>query len=219
MFMWNFIRKISSFGEPSGRKSIYHLMEMFRYGGLPLATDGAVCKQRAPLSAETERFNGYRCRGWRTGLLLIAMTALCARAPADTFNDPIDLEADQAVLDTKTRTATYQGNVVLTQGSQRLAGDSLTVHYGEDNKIKSALLLGDPATYEEEKPGADSSRGNADQINYDVEDGIISLQGNATLWFDSAHLSGSVIKYDARHDTIAVDSEDDEKVRVSFSSE
>ena len=59
----------------------------------------------------------------------------------------IEIEADSAELDDKQGVTVYEGKVVVTQGSIRMTGDKMTVHYTKNNDLDTVVLNGKPATY------------------------------------------------------------------------
>ena len=62
-------------------------------------------------------------------------------------NQPIQIEADTAELDDLNHVSIYRGDVIATQGSIRMTGDILTVHFTDDNDMEILIIEGQPATY------------------------------------------------------------------------
>ena len=54
---------------------------------------------------------------------------------------PINIEANRGTMDDKTSTATFEGNVVLTQGTLVIRADELTV-IQENDEFKKGIAIG-----------------------------------------------------------------------------
>ena len=68
----------------------------------------------------------------------------------DLSNDSeqnIEIEADKAEMDDANKTTVYRGNVIVTQGSIKMTGHTMTVHFDKNNDMKLVILNGSPATY------------------------------------------------------------------------
>ena len=136
----------------------------------------------------------------RAGLLLAALLlALPAAVPAAAQQPvlpglssqdrkaPIEITADQLVVEQSERTATFKGEVEAVQGTMRLTADRLVVHYGQDQPrtdVDPAAEGGSIRRIEAfgrvlvRAPGetAEGERGV-----YDVTAGTLSLEGSVVL--------------------------------------
>jgi lipopolysaccharide export system protein LptA len=99
---------------------------------------------------------------------------------------PIEITADQLVVEQTQRTATFKGEVEATQGTMRLTADRLVVHYGQDQP-QAATAAGESGSIRRieafgrvlvRAPGetAEGERGV-----YDVAAGTLSLEGSVVL--------------------------------------
>ena len=61
-------------------------------------------------------------------------------------DQPIEIEADNADLDNEKGVTIYRGNVVLTQGTVRMTGDTMTVYF-KDDELDTLIMEGKPARY------------------------------------------------------------------------
>ena len=73
---------------------------------------------------------------WLSAWLLIV--AACASALDSDREQPIQIEADEAVRDEMVGETRYEGNVVLTQGSLRITADRIAIRH--DAKGADAIL-------------------------------------------------------------------------------
>lgn len=56
-----------------------------------------------------------------------ALGSASAWALPDDRNQPIRIQADDAQLDDKNGVATYKGDVIITQGSMKVTGNTVTI--------------------------------------------------------------------------------------------
>lgn len=123
----------------------------------------------------------------------LAMPAAAERADRDK---PINLEADKVTVDDKKQISTFEGNVVLTQGSMRITADRILVR--QDKKgIQSATAYGKPATFKQKREGIDEYvEGFAERAEYDGRSEKLELFDNATLKRGQDEVRGSYITYE-----------------------
>ena len=87
------------------------------------------------------------------GLGLLLNGSLALALPTDS-DQPIHVQADSAELDDAKGVAVYRGHVVITQGSMKVTGDTVTLTQSEQGDIEVFTAVGKPATYEQ-KPAED----------------------------------------------------------------
>lgn len=141
---------------------------------------------------------------------LIKMCTLCALLMAgkagalSTDKDqPIEIEADNAELDDKKGVTIYEGNVVVTQGSIRMTGDRMTVHYTKNNNLDTVVLTGKPATYKQLPDKSDVyDESEALQMEYYKSKNLIVLIHNARVKQKDVRFSGDHIEYDTENSRI-----------------
>ena len=146
-------------------------------------------------------------RGLNKGLLCLLVGCAVAGVTAQE-QAPLEVQAEQGELDLQNRLATYQGKVVVTQGQIRLSGDHLEIHYDENHKPQKLLLTGTPAHYrgrvreatEENAGKADEAQ--AQQVEYQVDKGLLVLEGEARVWQPQFIVESKRIEYDTRLEKI-----------------
>ena len=99
---------------------------------------------------------------------------------------PIYIEADSAELDDANNTTTYTGNVILTQGTLRLSGDTITIRQRSANKEGDwdhLEVIGRPARLEQEMEGKRGRyvRGRSDRIEYLKGSDLLHFIGHAVV--------------------------------------
>lgn len=148
--------------------------------------------------------------------LLAACLAGAQAAPAlSTDKDqPISIEADRADIDDNKGISVYQGNVVVTQGSLRLAADTVTV-YSPKRNLQKLVAQGAPARFKQRPNGEqEDMRAQALRMEYSVETEKLLLLDGAHLWQAKNEFSGNRIEYDTVNDVVTASKAPSGKERV-----
>src|SRR5690554_3283058 len=91
----------------------------------------------------------------KTTALLIAtsfslLSGLAHALPSDS-SQPINVQADSAEMDDKRGVAIYRGDVVITQGTLKITGDTVTITLTKNGDIDVFTSVGEPAYYEQQQ--------------------------------------------------------------------
>ncbi|MFP3519829.1 lipopolysaccharide transport periplasmic protein LptA, partial [Pseudomonas sp. SIMBA_077] len=62
---------------------------------------------------------------------------------------PIRIQADDAQLDDKNGVATYKGDVIITQGSMKITGNTVTITRSKTGEIDVVTSVGNLAYFEQ----------------------------------------------------------------------
>lgn len=116
-------------------------------------------------------------------------------------DQPIDIEADSAVMDEKEGVAVYQGGVIVTQGSIRIQGDKVTVYTNDEDAFDRALVEGRPARFRQLPDGEEEYiRARARTMEYFATKNLLHLITEAQVTQGGDVFSGARIDYDTeRH--------------------
>jgi len=144
------------------------------------------------------------------GLALAAASALVAPAAFAERGDrdkPINIESNSMAADEAQRTATFDGKVVLTQGSLVIRADRIVVRQDSEG-FQYGVATGNPATFRHKQDGsAGYIDGQALRIEYDSKADRIELFKDARLRRDTGDdIRGDFISYDARSERFSVKS-------------
>lgn len=150
----------------------------------------------------------------RLGLVLALVAPLAVALPEDR-EQPIQLEANRGQLDQKTGVSVYEGNVVITQGSMRLAADTVTIHV-KNNNFERMEAVGNPVNLRY-KPTVSKPeiQGTSKQVEYNVSDAKVVMTGNARLVQGQDVFTGDRMEYDLKQDVVRARSAS-ENGRVQF---
>ena len=135
--------------------------------------------------------------------LLLSLSAALGSASAFALpNDrdqPIRIQADQAHLDDKQGVATYTGDVVITQGSMMIKGNTVTITRSASGDIDVVTSVGNLAYFEQLLKATDQKpvQAYAVTIQYHAQQNRIVLIDQAkVLSPDGNSTEGEKITYD-----------------------
>lgn len=128
--------------------------------------------------------------------------SLLQALPSDS-EQPIHIEADRADLDDKKGTAIYRGDVVVTQGTLKITGDTVTVVRHHNGEIESFTSVGQPAYYEQ-IPDIDKELVQAYgiTIQYLVQQDTIIITDQARVVQEQDTFLGEKIVYHTVNETV-----------------
>ena len=134
--------------------------------------------------------------------LALALTPLLAIALPEDRSQPIQLEASRGQIDQKTGVSTYEGNVVISQGSMRLTSDTATI-YVKDGGFQRMEATGKPVTLRY-RPTADKPeiQGVSPRVEYDVVSAKVIMSGGARLTQGQDVFTGDRVEYDLKDDVV-----------------
>lgn len=148
--------------------------------------------------------------------LFILSPMIASALPSDA-NQPVRLLADRATYSERTGITTYSGNVIITQGTLKITASDIVVNLSNDRSISSAVANGRPATFEQivtQEKGL--AKGQANKIDYNAVNGIVTLTGNARLSQAGASFSGNTIRYSLKDGDVEANAGGGQRVELVF---
>ena len=143
----------------------------------------------------------------KTFPLLLSLGAALGSAsawalPSDR-DQPIRVQADSAELDDKQGVAVYPGGVVITQGTLKITGDTVTITQDANGEIEVFTSVGKPAYYEQ-KPSADKDivKAYGLTIQYYATNERIVLIDQAKVIQQGNTFEGEKIVYDTQRQIV-----------------
>ncbi len=119
-------------------------------------------------------------------------------ALAEDRNQPINVSADSAQKNDQKGITTYQGDVVITQGSIRITGDEIVI-FDKDGKVSEMVAKGKPATFKQRPDGQDEDMiATGDTIKYNIDTEILLMTDNASLKQQGRTTESNNIRYDMK---------------------
>ena len=118
-------------------------------------------------------------------------------AEDEDSDQPIEIEADTMMVEETKNTSTYEGEVILTQGSLVINADKLIIR--EDRQgFQHSTSIGKPTTFKQKMKGSDEFiEGKALRIEYDGHMDKIHLYEEAFVKKGDDEVWGDYIMYDA----------------------
>jgi len=130
-------------------------------------------------------------------LALLAWCVLPAHAERADRDKPVNLEADRVTVDDVKQSATFEGNVILTQGTLMIRGDRMVVSQ-DANGFKHGAAFGNLASFRQKREGHDEYiEGHAERIEYDSKAETLQMFNRAYLKKNLDDVRGNYISYDA----------------------
>ncbi len=135
-------------------------------------------------------------------LLLWAPASFAERADHDM---PINMEADQVVIDDAHQISTFTGNVRLSQGSLMIRGDKIVV-VQDKSGFKRATAYGNTAEFRQRREGTEGYvEGFGERIEYDTQNETVNLYKQARLKRGQDEVRGEHISYSAKTEIFQVE--------------
>ena len=136
-----------------------------------------------------------------------ALTSESALAEKADHDKPITIESDSMISDGTKKVSTFEGKVVLVQGSLIIRADRIVVRQDGDG-FYYGVASGKPATFRHKREGyGEYIDGEAFRIEYDNKLERVEFYNAARLRRDSGDdIRGDFISYDARTERFTVKS-------------
>ena len=136
--------------------------------------------------------------------LVLALAAPGVAALSSDREQPIQIEADSAEADDQKRITIYKGDVIITQGTLRITGEHVTIHYNESGDFTKMITLGSPARFRQLPDGkkdqdVNYQRARASRMEYYKQKDTIVLLGNAVYGQGGDQVAADRIDYDSRN--------------------
>ncbi len=136
-------------------------------------------------------------------LLLIAAAWPAAAERADREKE-IVVGADRLTADDANRTSTFEGSVVITQGSMRMTASRVTVKEDAD-RHKFYVANGAPVTFRQKRDNVDEFvEGFAERAEFDDRNDVLRLYNRAKVKSNANEITGDFISYDMKREVAEV---------------
>jgi lipopolysaccharide export system protein LptA len=133
-----------------------------------------------------------------------ALAATCAFAERADREKEIVVGADRLTADDANRTSTFQGTVVITQGTMRMTADKVTVKEDADRN-KFYVANGSPVTFRQKRDKVDEYvDGMAERAEFDDRNDVLRLYNRARVKSNQNEITGDFISYDMKREVAEV---------------
>ncbi|MEB3792217.1 lipopolysaccharide transport periplasmic protein LptA [Acinetobacter sp. IK40] len=146
---------------------------------------------------------------------VVVLAASTSFALPSDRNQQLSLVADRATYNDKSGVTTYTGNVVIEQGTMKLQADSLVANLNSKKEIQTITAKGRPAKFQQQMDANKGlARGEAQNIVYNADTGIITLTGNAYLYQDGSSIRGNSLKYSMNKGDVEAQGSSSNRVQI-----
>jgi lipopolysaccharide export system protein LptA len=136
-----------------------------------------------------------------TIFLLYASSSLAERADRDK---PLQLDADQVMIDDTKQISTFTGGVKLTQGTLQLFGEKVVVVQSKEG-FTLATVYGKPASFQQKREGLNEFvEGSGERIVYDTRTETVDFYTQARVKRDLDDIRGERISYSVKTEIFQV---------------
>ncbi len=137
-------------------------------------------------------------------LAFLALSPLAALAERADREKEIVVGADRLTADDANRTSTFDGNVVVTQGTMRITAARVTVK--EDaQRHKFYVASGAPVTFRQKRDKVDEwVEGMAERAEFDDRNDVLKLYNRARVRSNQNEITGDFISYDMKREVAEV---------------
>jgi len=117
---------------------------------------------------------------------------------------PIELEADQVIVDDAQKISTFSGNVRLSQGSLLILGEKIIVRQDDEGFLR-VTSQGKPSSFRQKREAMEGYvEGYGELVEYDARAKTIDLHTQARLKRDLDEVFGEHITYNANTEVFQV---------------
>jgi len=128
---------------------------------------------------------------------LLVTAPMAANAEKTDRDKPVNLEADRVTIDDAKQVATFEGNVVLSQGTLQIRGDKMVVRQDAEG-FQFGIATGNLASFRQKREGLDEYiEGFAERIEYDGKAERVQMFNRAVMKRGLDEVRGNYISYDA----------------------
>jgi lipopolysaccharide export system protein LptA len=135
---------------------------------------------------------------------VLALSSAAVRAERADREKEIVVGADRLTADDKNRVSTFEGGVVVTQGTMRITANKVTVKEDKD-RFKYYVANGAPVTFRQKRDNAEEwIEGFAERAEFDDRNDVLKLFNRAKVKRNNDELTGDVITYDMKKEVAEI---------------
>jgi len=137
-------------------------------------------------------------------LLYLTLAGPLARAEHADRDKPVHLEADQVSIDDAKQVSTFEGKVLLSQGTMSIHGEKLVV-VQDKNGFSHGTATGQLANFRQKRDGIDEYvEGYGERIEYDTQNETVDFYGQARMTRQLDEVRGDHITYSSKTEIFQV---------------
>lgn len=154
---------------------------------------------------------------YRLAASAILLISTAAHALPTDREQPVQVSANSARFNEKTGIATYNGAVLVKQGSLEIRAEEIVITTDKKGAILTTVAKGNPARYQQQPdPKKGPVNAEALRIDYDAKNEIITLTTNAKLKQDGSSFQGNIITYNSLRQQVDAKGDGTNRVQLVF---
>lgn len=136
--------------------------------------------------------------------LMLLVSPLCHAERSDR-DKPVNIDADQVIVDEAKQISTFTGQVLLTQGTMAIRGDKVVV-LQDSAGFKHGTAYGHAASFRQKREGLDEYvEGSAERIEFDTRADTVDFHGKAKVTRARDEVRGAHINYNLKTEIFQAD--------------
>lgn len=140
------------------------------------------------------------------------VASMAAHALREDRGQPIRISANTVTVDQKAGVTRYQGDVVMQQGSMRIAADRVVIRYSK-SEMESLSAFGNPLTFRQRPDNQEQEiKGSAARLQYSAADQVLHLYDSVTLHQGDDVLHSAVLHYDLGNNRLQAEGDPQRRV-------
>lgn len=126
---------------------------------------------------------------------------------------PIIIDSDTSDSDLRSGITRFSDNVSIQRGAMLVNADEGVVHQ-VDGRMTLIELFGSPTTWRDRLDDGSIVQGRANRIEFQVDENVVTLSGDARLQHEGGEFTGNQLIYDLDTESLAGRSSEGNQVRV-----
>lgn len=126
---------------------------------------------------------------------------------------PIIIDSDTNRYDLRSGVTRFSDNVTIQRGAMLVHADEGVVHQAE-GRMTLVELFGSPTTWRDRLDDGSIVEGQAERIQFNVIENVVTLTGNARLRHEQGEFTGNQLIYDLDTESLAGSGSDGNQARV-----
>ena len=139
-------------------------------------------------------------------LLSLMLVTLSLQAKQSDYKEKVYVDSVRQQAELADNKVTFFDDVIITQGTIKITASKVEVIRHGDKGAEEMIAYGNPATFYQVMDNEKPVNAEASQINYKLNDKLVTLTGNAQLKQEDSQVNGDVIRYDIQKQQMMAES-------------
>lgn len=155
-----------------------------------------------------------KCHNVNRLLIFLLFTSSPVVALESDREQPIYIKANRVEIDKKLGVSIYSGKVAISQGSLKIRGDRVTLHY-KKGALNKAVIKGKPAVFQQREKDGQTVVSQAYRMEYYAHKARLFLLEQAKVSQGANSFAGAKIEYDIHKSTVIANNNNSSRGRIN----